>query len=266
MKIKNKLFMLLSTLFFSSAFSITAIPQQQAKQQTSSNPLLIGFAFIVAIIILLIIITIIIVRSIIKKVKDEKRKWNDLVYALFSEWTNICRMSRNRLLKKRNWKFLFLMWKRAKVYVRSETQGLKEIGFYNGESFTKDSAKLLDIYDKKGLFGGLNYILIFPKGTHELIKVEYYNNKPVIVINDCLGVDEWGNTDYFYMPLIINMDEKTKTKKPIIDFSDYIQKEIINKYVYQVIIKEQALRNAETIEKAVEENPYINLGRKKPDN
>ena len=209
--------------------------------------LFLGFVFLLAIIIV----------KIQKKMSDFMRKKKDFLYVNFEENLSQCHLNRDYSLKTRKMSTLWLMWKRNPIYLNSKSQGLIQIGEYDGETLKKENFFFLAVNNKLSFFKSKQTIIVFPSKWYEsLIKKVIVNKKKIIII-DCEGLDEIGSTDYFFQPLIPTKD------KTYNDISDEFRKNYTEKVVYRDLLKEELQTHKTAVIKAVESNPYIHQSRRK---
>ena len=197
--------------------------------------------------------------KVFKKIKEERRKGNDLLFYKFKNEEKLNRLHADKRFKKRNWKTLFLTYNRSPVYIKDSNNNLTLIGYYDGEFKKKEGILQLLIYNQVTFFNRFTRLILIPINLSYIFQKETYANKNVIVLY-CDGIDEVGNTDYYYIPLIKYKDKNNK--QSFLDFSDYIQKEYFNKYIYRQVIKDTILESREAVKHAIEMNPTIHYKRK----
>lgn len=209
--------------------------------------LFLGFIFILAMIIV----------KIQKKMSDFMRKKKDFLFTNFEENLSQCNSNRDYQMKFRRMRSLWLLWNRTPVYLNTKSQGMIQIGEYDGETLKKENFFLLAINNKLNMFKSKQTIIVLPNSWYELVFKKATINKKKVAIIECEGLDEIGSTDYYFQPLI---PQKDKTYN---DISDLFRKEFTDKIIYRNMIKEELQSHREAVIKAVESNPYIHQNRRK---
>jgi len=196
--------------------------------------------------------------KIFKKVTENTRKSNDLVYNKFKTELELCDINRDIPYKYRNPKLFFLFYKRAKLFLET-SYGRRFIAYYDGEAYKKEGFYLIGLYEKVGLFSYKRYIIIIPYHLKDIVKKnDYGKNKEIVIKAESL--DEFGGSDYYIMPIIKNpIDDPNK---PMLDFADYIQKNFVQNYIYREVIKDNIMEFKQSVDKAVEMNPNIPYDKK----
>lgn len=197
---------------------------------------------------------------IIRNIKNNERKHNDLLYGKYKIELDKCLQNRDSRLKTRNWKTFFLTFKRADLLLDT-TDGLKKYAYYEGEMIQKDKYLLIAIYRITGLFTRAKDIIIIPYQIRKVVRKELINSKYVMIIKT-ESIDEALNTD-FYSQCIFKDDRKDNE---LISFNDYIQKTYMEVFVLRQTIKDNLLDYKNTMDKAIEMNPNIQYERKNPKN
>lgn len=261
----KSILILLYLFLINVVYSVEVVPIKNIEEVTNNNPQnetlkgIIIFVFTILILIgLAALILILIVRGIIKiqkKIKDINKSKKDFLYKTFEINSELCHKNRDTDLKKRKLKTLFLTWHRSPIYIDTEN-GLKQIGFYDGETYKKENFLMIGIYNKLGMFKVNRTIILVPYILRNIIRREIIDGKKIIILK-CEGLDAYNNTEYYMIPLI-----KDKDNKSFLDFSDYIHKQFIEKTVYQDLIKENLLQYREGIIKSVEMNPNLQFKRR----
>ncbi len=206
--------------------------------------------------ILFFFLLAVIIMKIQKKMSDFMRKKKDFLFSNFEENLSQCHLNRDYQMKFRRMRSVWLLWNRNAVYMNT-SNGLEQIGDYDGESYKKESYFFLALNNKVNFFKNKQTIVVFPIEWYDKIfKKSVVNGKKVILI-ECKGLDEVGSTDYYFQPLIADSDGK------FLDLSDKFRQEFTDKVIYRDIIKEELQEHRTAIIKAVESNPYLHQGRRK---
>lgn len=239
---------------FVNAVTVVRETSKEAMDQGTSSVALTIFVMII-IGFFALCLSFWVIWKIYKAISDYGKKRKDFLYENFEVDLKQCYIGKDNTMMKRNWKFFWLFWKRNYVYADTEN-GLKIIGNYNGETSKKENFYLISIHNKMG-FKNLYKIILVPTSIkNKLIKKLQVDNKSVLVL-DCEGIDNIGNTDYYYMPLI-----KDLSKDKFIDFADKIHKEYIESIVYRDVIKTNLLQYREGVIRSVEVNPNVHFKRR----
>lgn len=257
MKFKKVLIFLLLILNIFSVYSVQVIREGSTQSAVSEG---IG-TFLATLIVFLLIgvailtITFWIIFKIYTMITSHNQKEKDFLYKEFEMDVNQCFIGRDNTMMKRNWKYFLLFWKRNLVYADTEN-GLVSVGSYNGETHKKEGYYLICLHDKLGIMKTKKRIIFIPMEIkNKLVKKIVIDNKSVIVL-DCEGLDNIGNTDYYYMPLIKEKDNK------FTNFSKKIFKEYIEDITLNDIIKKNLLQYRDGVIKSVEVNPNVHLKRR----
>lgn len=253
----------ISFMFISvSTFAVQIVEQTEVKEVVSSEGLktFIVWFFSIGVSILAIVffffILALLIMKLQKKMSDFMRKKKDFLFSNFEEILSQCHLNKDYEMKFRRFRSLFLIWNRNPVYLNT-SDGLKQIGDYDGETYRKESFFFLALNNKMSFFKSKQTIIVFPIEWYEtLLKKSVVNKKKVILI-DCEGLDEIGSTDYYYQPLIKDKEGK------FIDLSDKFRKEFTEPVVYRDLLKEELQEHKSAVIKAVESNPYLHQGRRK---
>lgn len=209
--------------------------------------LVLGFVFLLAVIII----------KIQKKMSDYMRKKKDFLFTNFEENLSQCNSNRDYQMKFKRMRSLWILWNRNPVYLNTKSQGLVQIGDYDGESMKKENFFLLAINNKINMFKSKQTIIVLPTDWYEKILRKVTINKKKVILIECEGIDEVGSTDYYFQPLI---PDKDKTYN---DISDLFRVNFTEKVVYRDLIKQELQVHREAVIKAVESNPYIHQSRRK---
>lgn len=209
--------------------------------------LFVGFIFILAIMII----------KIQKKMSDFLRKKKDFLFTNFEENLGQCHMNRDYKMKFKRMRSLWILWNRNPIFINSKSQGLVQIGNYDGETMKKENFFLLAMNNKVSIFKSKQTIVVLPIDWYSQIFKKVTINKKKVILIECEGIDEIGSTDYYFQPLIPNKD------KTYNDISDVFRTNFTEKIVYRDLIKEELQSHRGAVIKAVESNPYIHQNRRK---
>lgn len=214
--------------------------------------------FIVGILSLMFIILFVwILVKIFKKLSDHQRKKQDFLYEMFEKDVQQANFNRDKDMKYRNWKMMWIFFKRHPIYVNTE-RGLEIVGEYNGETYKKENFYLISIVNKLSMFKNLEQIIIVPIQIQNIVSKVVVNGKKVIILN-AEGIDMVGNTDFYFQPL----KKHPSDDKKFVDFADMIHKDYFEKTIYRDIIKENLQQYRDGIIHSVETNPYTQFNRRK---
>lgn len=205
-------------------------------------------------------VIILIIWLVIRNIKNNQRKYTDLLFGKYKIELEKCLLNKDSRLKYRNWKTFFLTFKRADIMLNT-SDGLKKYANYDGEMIQKDKFLLIAIYRVTGIFTRDKDILIVPYQVRNRVKKELINGKYVMLIQ-AESIDEALNTD-FYSQLVF---KDTNNNDNLISFNDYIQKQYAEVFVLRQTIKDNLLTYKNTMDKAIEMNPNIQYERKNPKN
>ena len=216
------------------------------------------FLFISLLAIFLLAVFAYILFKIYTKLSEYNRKKKDFLYDMFLRDDMQCHVNRDQDMKFRNWKLLWMFWKRKSVLLNT-SEGYKYVGEYSGECSKKEDYYLIAITNKITSFKRLNQVIMIPFSMkNKLIRKVTVDGTKTLII-DAEGVDSIGNTDYYLIPLIKN----PKKESEFIDFADDIHKKYFEKTIYRDIIKENLQQYRQGVITSVETNPYIHFGRRK---
>lgn len=243
-----------------SVFSVKVI-EENNKQSSSSGgifALILTFLAIAFISVALIGLIVIFLVRIYKKLSDYKRRNKDFIYYDFEYQVSQLHINSDSQLKYRNPRRFWIFWKRMPVYLDTEDEGYKFVGFYNGEGYKKEGFYMIGLYNKMGIFKYINQIIIIPFSIRNSVKKIFVDKKKALIIK-AEGIDNVGNTDYYFIPLI---RDTSNTDKEFIDFADYIHKNFFENIVYRDVIKTNLEQYREGVIKSVETNPNIHFKRR----
>lgn len=253
-------YLTLFSLMFFNSFAVQVVTQETTNPDVASKSASAIFLTFIILFFLgfsLILLFIAILVKIYKSLSDYKRKKQDFLFDLFEQDNSQCHINRNTFMKKRNWKRVWLFWKRSPVYINTK-EGLTIIGGYNGECIKKENFYMVSLHNKLGMFKQIEQIIMIPNSLRFIVKKVVIEKTEVLIL-DCEGVDQVGNTDYYYQPLI----KSKQNEKEYIDFADMIHKEYFEKTIYRDIIKVNLQQYREGIITSVETNPYTQFNRRK---
>jgi len=223
----------------------------------------INWNVIVPIIILSIVVILIlsiiwfIVSKIIKKIKSNRKKMEDMEYYKYSIDLKMSNMNKNSMYKHKSFWSLGLLWYRAKIYART-TNGRKFIGFYDGELVKKEGYFLVAVELRYSFFRREVDLVIFPYTLKdELIE---FNNDGTIDFN-CEGIDETLSSEYFSLPVFNNNSDIEKNKK-FVNYSRDIMKNYFQNFSHQSAMKSLTIDYTNNIREATEINASIPYTRK----
>jgi len=261
---------LLIILFSSFTFGVKIVNDEQVNKSTPAvneglqSFIITVFSFGIMALLFLVFIFIFawILMKIWKKLTEVKRGKVDFLYNYFLTLLNQCHLNYDKKLKKRNWKFLWIFWKRKPVFMENSNGELDIIGTYHGESFKKEGFYALAIYNKIGLFKYSSQIILIPNEIKNTIlkKIDVEQGRTIILKGE--GLDSINSYDYFFMPLII--DEENDSK--FLNFANKIRKEFVEPIVYNDVIDESFLSYRKGIIGSVEFNPFVQFGRRGGEN
>ncbi len=193
-----------------------------------------------------------------KKLSEHNRKKKSLIYDLFAYDLGQCHCNYDPALKKRNWKLLWLFWKRRPVFIENAKGGLQVIGSYHGECIRKEGFYMVALYIKISFFKYIGQIIIIPLELKDKIIKKIDGDGRRTFFLSCDGIDRIAGSDFYYIPLIPD----PKKENGYIDFSDKVHKEYIELETYRDIITENLSSYREGIIKSVETNPFVHFGRR----
>jgi len=197
-----------------------------------------------------------IVLKIYKKIKDIRKKKEDLEYYKYTMDLKMCHLNSDKHYRKKKAWTLWLFWKKADVYAVTEL-GRKFIGKYDGEAVKKEGFFLLSLEQKHSIFSSETDVVIFP---YEISKQIVRRNDDFTIDLHCEGIDEVMSSEYYSIPVFKNTGKDKK--KIFADFSNMVMKDFFQEYVYRNVIKEQTKEYSDTVKEATEMNPNIQYARK----
>lgn len=218
---------------------------------------IIPFTIFGVIIIIVLSIIFFIVSKIIKKIKSNKKKLEDLEYYKYSIDLRNAHMNKNERYKYKNWLMLFLTYKRAKIYART-SNGRKFVGYYDGELVKKEGYFLLAVEFRHSFFKREVDLAIFPYNLKdELIE---FNSDGTIDLN-CEGLDETLSSEYFSIPVFKNTSDIEK-KQIFSNYSQEIMENYFQNFSNQNVMKSLTIDYTNNIREATEINSSIPYTRK----
>ncbi len=251
---------LTNTLLMSVPIFAVRVVETTATEQT--NPASQGLAITILTIFIMSMFGLILllgfgfaVFKIWTWLTDYQRNKDDFIYSVYQNDLLQCQVNADKEMKWRNWKFLWLLYKRRPVYANTSS-GLRVLGFYDGEADKKENFKIIALYNQIG-FKMIDKIILIPNGIKYIVKKEMIDGTKVMII-ECEEIDQVENTDYYFMPLLKDTKDNTK----YLDFSDMIHSEYIEKIIHRDIIKENLQSYREGIIKSVESNPRVHFKRR----
>lgn len=252
------LYLFLTSIPLVNAVQIVQQNGVPVEETGSSLAVFILTIFVMGIAILsFFLIFIFIILKIYKAISQHRRNKSDYIYKMYSQDYAQCHINRNTNMKKRNWKFLWLFFKRKPVYMRNES-GFEVLGMYDGECYKKEGFYCLSLYHKIGMFKTYDNLILIPLKIKDLIISKINVEGKEVYVLDCKGIDQLSNTDYYYQPLIWD-----KNRKEFIDYNDEIHEKYFEKTIYRDVIKENLQQYRENIIKSLDANPKIQYERRK---
>jgi hypothetical protein len=267
----KKIFLILFTVIthFSISFAVQIAPTNNNNNNNGVDEGFKGIVitiFTIGIIFLLFVGLMIlfawILFKIYTKLSELNRKKKHLIYEMFSYDLMQCHFNSDTEMKKRNWKFLWLFWKRRPVYIEKDDGTLDIIGQYHGECYKKEGFYLIGLYNKVGLFKYVGQIIIIPLKIKDKVVKKIQGDKSKTMFLSCEGIDSIQESDYYYIPLIKDYRKENK----FIDFADDIHKNYVELKTYRDIITENLNSSKEMVIKSVETNPFVHFGRRGGEN
>lgn len=260
-KVKSVVWVLVAYLMTGLVYSVTVV--DQSKEEASGFggglfTLILTFLVIAFIGVGIIALIVMFLVRLYKKLSDYKRRNKDFLYYDFEYQVSQLHINSDPQLKYRNPRRFWIFWKRMPVYVDTEDEGYKFIGYYNGEGYKKEDFYMIGLYNKLGLFKYINQIVIIPFKIKKSVKKIYVDKKKAMIIK-AEGIDNVGNTDYYFIPLI---RDKSNADKEFIDFADYVHKNFFESIIYRDVIKTNLEQYREGVIKSVETNPNIHFKRR----
>lgn len=195
--------------------------------------------------------------KIYKKITEFNRKDKDILFYDFEFDNNQAHFNRDREMKWRNPKLLWVFWKRMPVYANTSKEGLKLLGYYSGETLTKEGYYMVSLYNKLSFFKMIEQMIVIPIELRHLVTKEHINGVKVMLIN-CEGVDRVTNIDFYLIPLVKNPKDDQK----LINFGLKVQDNLFDNRVQDSIIKDTMVKHKKNIINAVESNPTLHRQRR----
>jgi len=218
---------------------------------------IIPIASIGLVVIIILSIIFFIVSKIIKKIKSNKKKMEDLEYYKYSIDLKNANMNKNARYKYKAWWSLGLLWSRAKIYART-SNGRKFIGYYDGELVKKEGYFLIAVELRHSFFKREIDLAIFPYNLkNELIA---FNQDGTIDLN-CEGLDEVLSSELFSIPVFDN-NSSNVIKSRFTDYSDEIMENYFNKFSDRNVVKNLTIDYTNNVREATEINSSIPYSRK----
>jgi len=246
--------------------SVNAIQVVQEESQQAQNEgvraviiTVLSILFIVFLFSALIMAIVFVMIKIYQKLSDYKRKAKDYLYYDFEYQIQQCHINRDYELKYRNPRRFWIFWNRLPVYIDTKDEGLKFVGMYQGETKKKEGIYMIALYNKLSIFKYVEQIVLVPYSLKSYMVKKIHVGKNKALILEAEGIDNVGNTDYYYIPLI---KDNTKREKEFIDFADYIHREFFESIIYRDVIKTNLQQYREGVIKSVETNPSIHFKRR----
>lgn len=242
--------------------AVQVVDSSNTNTDTSGVTYLLVTIFVTGIAILIVIVVLILVAMMLFKwysnFVDNYKGNKDFLYHDSLNEIDQCHKLKDDSMKYRNWKTLFLSWKRHIVYI-DDGQELKPIGTYNGETNKKQDLFIMSIYNKMGIFQYSQSLILIPyKFKKDIVRKVDTNGVKSLIIK-CHGIDRLGTMPYLYKVLIKSNDEN----KEFLDYTNLIHKTYFENIVLTNIIKDDLVNTREMIKKATDINPYISTNRKK---
>lgn len=263
MKLLNLILIFL--LFVSFVNGVTIVENSPPPVVEEPSPMrgiamiILGGFFFFIFALIFIGIFVFIIWKIYQALSEFKRLQHDFFYSIFKNDKNQCHINRDYEMKYRNWKYLWIFWKRHPLFIKNKDNSYELIGTYNGECLKKENYYCIYVYNKLGAFQIYDYIILIPLVMKDkIVRKINLDGKKVIVI-EAEGIDLVENTDYYYIPLIPD----PKKSNEFIDFADLVHKTYFEKTTYRDVIKQQLQSYRENMVDAVETNPHIQTNRRK---
>lgn len=260
--IKKTLIVFYTIFLFVSAYSVQIVQDSPIKEKANE-----GLRSIVITIFSIGIMGILfllflggfawVIVKIWKQFTAYARK-EDFLYSVFENNLNQCHINHDSKLKKRNWRFLWVFWKKKPVYIENQKDELEVVGSYYGECLKKEGFYFMAISNKVSMFQSIEQIIVIPLSIKNKLIKKVDVEKGRTIILRCEGFDQLENTDYYLLPLI--HDEKKKNS--FIDFSQLVHDKFIEPTINKDIIKENLMSYRKNIIKSVESNPIVHFNRR----
>lgn len=258
-KLKKIFISILASLPVANAVQVVQQTTEPVAQDGASGiaVLLLTIFFIGLFVLGFVCVMLFIILKVYKAFSQYQREKDDFIYGLYKNDQNQCHVNRNPQMKKRNWKFFWLFFKRKPVYMRND-KGFDIIGMYDGECYKKEGYYCISLYHKIGMFKTYDNIILIPLKLKDLIVSKINVEGKEVYVLDCEGIDQLGNTDYYFQPLIWD-----KSRKEFIDYNDVIHKDYFEKATYRDVIKENLQSYRDNVIKSLEANPKVQYNRRK---
>jgi len=264
---------LLIVMLSISTFAIKVVQSDTPVNEAVNNPatqneglksaviMVLTFGFIGILFCLAIFIFAWLLLKVWKKLTAYKREKN-FMFEVFTDNVNQAHINHDTKLKKKNWLFLWIFWKRKPVFIENSKGKLEVIGQYHGETLKKEGFYMLAVTNKISMFQTIEQIIIIPLSIKDKIIKKIDVDKGRTMIIRCEGLDTIENTDFYLIPLI--KDENTK--RDFLDFSNLVHKNFIEVTTYVDIINKNLMSHRKNVVQSVETNPFIHFGRRGDDN
>lgn len=138
-----------------------APPVPVSNGSTSLAVIVIGIFLLGLLSLALMIGFVFIIMKIYKKLAEYKRKKHDFLFGMFERDAIQCHTNRDTDMKHRNWKWLWVFWKRSPVFMQTK-EGLKVVGFYDGEAYKKENYYIISINNKLTMFKSIDQVILIP--------------------------------------------------------------------------------------------------------
>jgi len=243
----------------SVAENVQTLPQQQAPGTSIIAGVSINWAVIIPVVIggILFIIFAWIVWKIVKKIRSNRKKKEDIEYYKYTIDLKNAQRNKNTNYKYRNFLTIWLTYKRAKVYARTK-DGRKFIGGYDGELTKKEGYFIIALELKHSFFKRETDLVIFPYNLKKQL-VEF-NFDGTIDIN-CEGIDETLSSEYFSIPVFDNKSDLEKNQN-FVNYSNDIMKHYFQEFSHQKAMKDLTIDYTNNVREATEINASIPYQRK----
>jgi len=247
---------LMSIFCLNSVFAVQVAEKTPSAIEQGFGVMVLTVLVMVVIGAVFILIFLYAIIIIFKKLSYHNRRNVDYRFEEFTLDNEQALMNRDRELKKRNWLYFFIFWKRSPVYAYTKN-GAQMIGQYNGEVRKKENFYFISLHYKISMFKSIEKLLIIPHELEFSVQKLFFGKNKVMFI-ECEGVDRFSNTDYYLLPLIIDRTNKQK----FLDLTEIVKKSYIELNTYRNIISDNLGEFKQGITKAVEMNPNINYKRR----
>ena len=239
------------------ATTTTGGPTSTIGSLTIHWEIVIPFIIIGTIIVIVLLIVMWIINKIIKKIRTKKKILTSLEFSKYTLDLKNAHMNKNQRFKYKSPLFLWLLFKKAKIYART-SEGKKFIGYYDGELVKKEGYFVMAVELRHSFFKREIDLVIFP---YELKKNLILFNDDFTIDLECEGIDEVLSSEYFSIPVFKDTSNAEK-KKIFTDFSDDIRKNYYENYSYRQVLKENMNDFALNVKEATEMNASVPYQRK----